>query len=333
LKLLRLLFKNFFFLFNKNNMFDGKFLCTLAALFVTVIAICNITPPEKGRQNKVEEGFWMGPSRLARVERVQQNTRTGEMTTLKGRENTTLYNKNQEFFQVPPSFQSNLSPRFNNNGMTASLRHNMPSERYLGSPKTPLGYANVSRENYGCSSCGGNCSSPATCLKGGSAQKSCLKGAGGSAIPSDFRAGEKNYETLYELEENNHGNEVTDMIPVGDMTTLNKDGTTDDVIVFDRLIYANRNSRIRGQGDMIRGDLPIVPCKTGWFQVSANPSVDLQQGAMNVLGGFDSESQQNMASLISDYSGSNISGGVALTRNELSSIGQEDSMVNVTAFA
>lgn len=314
-------------------MFDGKFLCTLAALIVTVIAISNVTPPDKGQNNNVER-FGMNSSMVARSEQVSVNKRTGAITTSKGRRGSNLYNKNQEFFQVPPSFQSNLSPRFNNTGMTSSLRQNMPSLGHRASPTSPLGYANASRENYGCSSCGGNCTSPATCGKGGGSQKSCLKAAGGKALPVDFRAGEQNYEKLYELERQTHGgDEVTDMIPVGDMTMLNKDGTTDDVIVFDRIIYANRNSRNRGLGDPIRGDLPITPCNTGWFQVSVNPSVDLQQGAMNVLGGFDNENQKAMASLMADHGVTNISGGVALTRSEMASIGQEDSVLNVTAFA
>jgi hypothetical protein len=41
-----------------------------------------------------------------------------------------------------------------------------------------------------------------------------------------------------------------------------------NTVVYDRYIYANQKSRTHGLGDPIRGDLPIVPCGSGWFNMS-----------------------------------------------------------------
>ena len=83
-------------------------------------------------------------------------------------------------------------------------------------------------------------------------------------------------------------------LPVGDMTE-------GDPIIYDRLIFANKGNRLRGLGDPIRGDLPICPTNTGWFQVAADPQNSLQQGAMNVLVGA-SESGNAMNEFINSMS-------------------------------
>ncbi|GHV50386.1 hypothetical protein AGMMS49579_03890 [Spirochaetia bacterium] len=49
-------------------------------------------------------------------------------------------------------------------------------------------------------------------------------------------------------------------------------------VVYDRVMYANKRSRLRGYGDFIRGDLPISPQPVGWFTPSVNPVNDLRNG-------------------------------------------------------
>jgi hypothetical protein len=73
-------------------------------------------------------------------------------------------------------------------------------------------------------------------------------------------------------------------------------------IVYERYIYANRNSRLRAYGDPIRGDLPIIPEPPGWFRPSAHPNIDLRQGAMNVMSG-ENESTRKLQDLIFKSSG------------------------------
>lgn len=87
-------------------------------------------------------------------------------------------------------------------------------------------------------------------------------------------------------------------LPVSDMTSVGAMGEGDKQIVYDRLVYANRNSRLRSMGDPIRGDLPIVPINTGMWRTSARPSVDLHTGALSIMGGFDNETQQSLTHLV-----------------------------------
>jgi len=75
-------------------------------------------------------------------------------------------------------------------------------------------------------------------------------------------------------------------------------------VVYDRLVFKPAKSRKAGQGDMIRGDLPIVPCPQ-ISQPSANPVSDLQNGALNVLFGQPQDilSEVQTAELASAVSG------------------------------
>jgi len=84
-----------------------------------------------------------------------------------------------------------------------------------------------------------------------------------------------------------------------DMCSANVMDADTQPVIYDRLIYSNIKSRLRGHGDYIRGDLMIVPnsmktdCQNnGWFQVSVHPNRDLNMGAMAMigpLGGRDEE--------------------------------------------
>jgi len=77
-------------------------------------------------------------------------------------------------------------------------------------------------------------------------------------------------------------------------------------VTFDRFMFANKKSRRRTGGDPIRGDLPIIPQNTGWFRPSVQPHLDLQEGALNVLGGFDSETNVNLAYLMAASAGNSM---------------------------
>jgi len=103
---------------------------------------------------------------------------------------------------------------------------------------------------------------------------------------------------------------------------VSQDGEMKQPIVYDRYMYANRNSRLRGQGDPIRGDLPIVPITGNWFVSSyaQNPQLNLQQGAMNVLGGVNNETSNSLANLIYNSSGGTETtiGGVDMAKTNMS---------------
>lgn len=106
-------------------------------------------------------------------------------------------------------------------------------------------------------------------------------------------------------------------------TFMSPDGEMKQPIIYDRYMYANRNSRLRGQGDPIRGDLPIVPISGSWFIPSGafeGPNVVLQQGAMNVMGGVNNETNNQLANLIYNASGGaeTAIGGVDMARTNMS---------------
>jgi len=79
-------------------------------------------------------------------------------------------------------------------------------------------------------------------------------------------------------------------LPVNDMTSIS--AGENNKYVYDRTIgtigftSTKIGGRFRGQADYIRGDIPVLPDKTGWFQVSSDPANKLMLGAMNVANGI-----------------------------------------------
>ena len=200
---------------------------------------------------------------------------------------TNAFNKGD--FYSTANFQANLSPRGNNADVGAYAReafvsYNQPSRENMATPTiNPLGYANYV-EGF---------------VQPYSAENSLMK--------PNYSEG--NYNSL-------GGGDLmvtSDLLPVQNMSSLNgvdKNGQPTQCVFFERIIHSNRNNRRRSQGDPIRGDLPIAPINNGWFNTSANPVDDLQQGAMNVIGGMGSESSKMFADFIQKAGGKTTVGGV-----------------------
>ena len=131
-----------------------------------------------------------------------------------------------------------------------------------------------------------------------------------------------------------NANSFSSMVPKQDMTTVDVQGNAQTVHVFDNYIYANAKSRLRGQSDQIRGDLPIVPCKKGNFDVSPNLSVDLNAGALAAMGGVNTSSTAfQTAQLMCEASGfSNTNFGGVNMSTQLSAASNAFAGVNVSAF-
>jgi hypothetical protein len=276
------------------------------AIVVSVFAICNFNT----KNVTSHEGFGMNPSGSYKLER---QTASGKEAWAKG-----------DIYSVPGTYQGILNPRFANVDFGANIRYNMPSYENQGVPCEPLTFGSMVRENFNDSDSGGY---PAPrCGKGG-AQNSFHTGA--PLMEGNYANG--NYNQI--VDQIPKYPNVSDIIPVGDMSTVNALGETVQPIVYDRFVFANRNSRLRSQGDMIRGDLPIVPCNTEWFRPSVTPHLDLQQGAMNVMGGIDNETAQSMADLIYNTSMSNTIGGVDMSTSKNTRVGQYMNTVQVSAFA
>ena len=312
-------------------MFDTKFIVTLTALIVAVIAICNFD----NKKVTSSEGY-MGlvPGGQFKTSLVHKLP-NGAMQSLPGFGGVATSSsmsgvKKGDFFSVPGTFQAAISPRFINTNLGAQIKYNPPSMSHMAAPVDPLTYRNMARENfttkedYGCKT--GLC-----CNKGG--DSSAFHG-GAPLMDSNFTAGD--YQKVLEEARGDSGQTfATSMLPVQTMATIGADGLeTMQPIVYDRLMVANRNSRTRGQGDWIRGDLPIVPCEPGWFRPSVAPNIDLNQGAMNVLAGVNNEVTQAMSQLIYSTSGNteNTIAGVNMSTMRDSVLGAAGADVRVSMF-
>jgi hypothetical protein len=112
-------------------------------------------------------------------------------------------------------------------------------------------------------------------------------------------------------------------------------------VVYDRLIYANARSKLRSVGtDWIRGDLSIVPVlpesnpeSLVWGRPSVTPHLDLNRGAMHVLGGYDNASARSLESLMNASVNGTLStfGGIPLRNQIVTCDGNTD--VEVSAYA
>lgn len=115
--------------------------------------------------------------------------------------------------------------------------------------------------------------------------------------------------------------------PIGDMT---QPDMLSQPIIYNRLIYANKNSRTRSKGDQIRGDLAIAPTQTGWFQVAANPTLDLQQGALNVMAGVN-EQGSRMAQFMKQTSNGAVNTVAGVNTNQFGTTFSAGGAVNVSS--
>lgn len=301
---------------------DSNILIPVIGVLLAVFALYKLNIG--GSKSQSHEKFGMLPSRTWKVDRVAAESPCAM--------------KKGDFYSVPGNYQSILEPRFSNVDYGANIRYNMPSYEHQAAPCDPLEMGQMVRENYsetkedyGCGACGGGCGAV---------------GCGKCGVPLDTKAGAPMMKADYA---NGNFNEVTDrlykeagaqypeatsMLPVSDMTTLNALGEVSQPIIYDRYIYANRNSRLRSQGDPIRGDLPIVPCAADWFRPSVHPNIDLQEGAMNVLGGNWNETSAQLADLIYQSSGraDRTFAGVDMSSQYLAKVSNALSDVTVSAF-
>lgn len=196
-------------------------------------------------------------------------------------------------YTVPGTFQSDLSPRFNPNGLQSYVKYNAPPQEYQASyPNDPLTVH--PREDY---------EDP---LKMASMVETPKpKSVDAADVSEEDRAAQR--RQLIE-----QGNEVANKLPVSTMTQ-----PQDDKSVYqcaDRYIFALQKSRLYALADPIRGDIPVIPClpnrnpaSNTWFRPSSNPRVDLNAGALNVIGGIGNVTSQQLVELMSNAQGS---GGV-----------------------
>jgi hypothetical protein len=196
-------------------------------------------------------------------------------------------------YTVPGTQESPLSPRFASTGFGANITYNLPEVGKLGvepnNPMqlSPMQFAQVVQNNQ------------------------IVEDANVKDLKETFDYPPGSSSEYQELQRNlaMSGSDksaalpIENKLPVQSMATATTSGAQVP-LVMDRFIVANMKSYRYNQGDMIRGDLPIVPVMPNsdpnsctWFRPSVNPSVDLNPGALAVLGGAFNDSMRQMVQL------------------------------------
>lgn len=274
-------------------------------LLITVVSVGLLLFALTTMDKPIVEGFW-GNVPITTVMAPVAKSSSGRQTALQQGAVLSPTLGSGSFFSTP-NFQAVLAPRFSNVNYGANIKYNLADRENLASPCDPLTYGNMATENYvpqqgnlrvnvapqyrenfenkegyctncGSGGCGGGC--PPSCGKGGYGMGHEV--AGGYELPPGYANG--NYNDLYNSLPSDGVNLGSDF-PIGTMSTMDASGNIEQTVTYQRLMFAPLKSRLRSYGDMVRGDLPIVPSTGEWFTPSVRPSLDLQAGAMNVMGG------------------------------------------------
>jgi hypothetical protein len=304
-------------------MFDNKFLITLVAgLLVSVAAVTNtIKNNENEDENDVVENFGMLPSFGVKTDLIVGGNAPSYSNNMRSDGATMNKNNNQgahsinslnanpptrqlsntpskgDFYSVPGTYQAMLAPRAASINYGADIKYNMPSIENQAVPTNPLTFSNMTKEGY---------------TREGFCGQASQVPPFHSGIVTDSGYADGNYNNMLNNVYSNVPKVSADLqinLPVRDMTNINAGGggfgdgaDITQPVIYDRFMVANRNSRLRSQGDPIRGDIPIIPRTGELFAPSVQPNLDLQQGAMNVMGGFDNDTAKELANLIYDTS-------------------------------
>jgi hypothetical protein len=335
-------------------MMNNTFFLTLVSLIATLVFACKFTSKPNAvlqegyinapRMVKMERSYSTAPPVAGQFEPQELHALPGNYQTALNLKGAQQLDAQQGLFvsQQPgmtrglrprgdffsnANYQASLSPRFDGtNDYGAMIRYNMPSRRNLAVPTDPLTFGSMAcgskpvKEGF-CQSCRG------ATIEGycsGCGSVGCRTGSGGLparpiGAPSSSNLMGHDYGSASFREAQAQGEyaPVTSLPPAGDLTMMTPDGQANQVIVYDRFMFANQRSRLAAQGDWIRGDLPIVPCKNEWFRPAVNPQIDLRQGAMSVLGGVENGTARELLDLqvaaIGGVSDAAVGGGQPMT--------------------
>lgn len=226
-------------------------------------------------------------------------------------------------------------------------RQTFSKEGYCGGGQNfansvPSGSSSGTGLSSGCES--GSCSFAA------SATPSCGKGgygmghdvSGDFSVPPGYTNG--NFDEVSDSIPASAEN-LGSALPIGTMTTMDASGNTEQFVAMNQIMVGQTKSRLFNLGDMIRGDLAISPCQTGWFSVYPNISADLNAGAINVLTGTGGEANTKLMNLLVTASGGSRTtfGGVDLRESlpeyntmmageQVTRLSNAMGDINVTAF-
>lgn len=223
-------------------------------------------------------------------------------SSVSGNNQSQLYLNKPPVFTVPGTYQSPIAPRFSNTGYGAYITYNLPEKKNLAvDPMDPMMMASM-------------------------VEKPNTK--------ERFRYPQDSASTDYQNKYNSlttppvSQQEILSELPMQSMAT----STGSEVpLVMDRFIVANLKSRLYGAADFIRGDLAITPVlpqsdvySTTMFRPSVAPSIDLNSGALSVLGGAYNENCRDVVQLAMQDNGGgrNTFSGDQWNNNAATSIGK-----------
>jgi hypothetical protein len=304
----------------------SKLLATFIGVMLAIVAISNADFSEPIVENWWGNGTFVAQKRSAAVDAQ------GNMTALSNNfdsSGASAVGSKGSFFSTP-QFQAVLSPRMYGGSYSANVKYNMPDRANQGVPCNPLSQGDMAsenyqhpppqprtaqipgqqvQENYGCGlSCSGN---DMSCGKGGYGLGKAV--AGGYPLQSDYHGDggglKSNWQSVYDSLPG--APVVTESLPVATMSSMDAQGNMQQVVVTDRLFSVNSKNRNAGLADLIRGDLPITPCNSGWFNVSVNPATSLWAGAMVAMGGDGSTNNATMDLMMKSTGGTNSAYGGA----------------------
>lgn len=211
---------------------------------------------------------------VPRTVKVDTLNREGT-ASVSGNNQSQLYLNKPPVFTVPGTYQSPIAPRFSNTGYGAYITYNLPEKKNLAvDPTDPMLLASM-------------------------VEKPSIKERFRYPQDSSSTDFQNKYNSLTQAPVSEQA--ILSELPVQPMST----STGSEVpLVMDRFIVANLKSRLYGAADFIRGDLAIPPVlpqsdvySTTMFRPSVAPSIDLNAGAMAVMGGSFNENCRDVVQL------------------------------------
>ena len=330
-------------------MFDGKFIYSLIAIVIAVLAICNF---KNNKPDDIIENFGPGiPGGLKPMASIQSQSglvgsktanptaqlmqpgaangaqfavasMTQGLAALNGGDRTGL---GRHGFMTPGTAQPNLSPRgvASNFIPGTKIRYNTPAARHTAYP-TPApnveNYAHMVRENYahetGCPVAVADFSAAPTPPQTAYADGNWTQMQ--QSLPKK-KAVQANEMVMNSLPIPTMSDASAATVLHGGTYGASADGSGEpNVVNYNRMMISLAKSQNTRHGCPIRGDLAITPNSGCWFQTSLKPGVDTAQGAMQVIGGFAAADPARTR--LNAAKGQVTQGGLVATPDELMSI-------------
>lgn len=327
-------------------MFDGKFIYSLLAVVIAVLAICNF---KNNKPDDIIENF--GPGHQGGLKpmagRQDSNGLQGSKTanppaqimepwaaSAAGQAVATMTQglaglnggrsgPGRHGFMTPGTPQPNLSPRgvASNFSPGTRIRYNTPAARHTAYP-TPApnveNYSHMVRENYahetGCPVAVPDFSAAPTPPQPAYADGNWTQMQ--QSLPKK-QAVQANEMVMNSLPIPTMSDASAATVIHGGTYGASADGEP-NVVNYNRMMISLAKSQNTRHGCPIRGDLAITPNSGCWFQTSLKPGVDTAQGAMQVIGGFAAADPARTR--LNAAKGQVSQGGLVATPDELMSI-------------